>query len=189
MAEQQAKANPPKEKVALDDQLLMVLEGNLKRIFAMKITRSTFRELQNVIFSCAGQNRDLATFLFETLLSGQAKPAPTNERHKAILDELVREFTIPARLAKEVFERGEFISMVTSDAITQQDEIALFNRLRRIDGEEFAFLSDTENTVHLLHHFVGRLFELEKNPSGKKQLEKHKKELGVLAERLKQLSL
>lgn len=178
-----------RQKVALDDRVVMLFEGNMRRIFAMKITRSTYRELQNVILNCANQNKDLANFLFETLLTGQIKATVPNEKHREILEDVIKNFTIPARLSKEVYERGEFVNIITSDLVTQQDQSAFLNRLRRIDGEEFIFMSDTQNTVHLVQHFVGRLYELENSKNAKEELAKHKKELGLIADRLKQLSL
>lgn len=182
-------AEQTREKVVLDDRTVMLFEGNMRRIFAMKITRSTFRELQNVILNCANQNKEIANFLFETLLTGQIKVSVPNEKHREVLEEMIKQFTIPARLAKEVFERGEFVNIITSDLVTQESQFAFLNRLRRIDGEEFVFMSDPQNTVHLLQHFAGRLFELEKAPKGREELQKFKKELATLGERLKQLAL
>lgn len=182
-------AEQTKTKVLLDDRVLMLFEGNLRRIFAMKISRSTYRELQNVILSCTNQDKDLANFLFETLLTGQIKQALPNEKQRELLEELLKQFTIPARLAKEVFERGEFVNIITSDLVSQQEQYAFFNRIRRIDGEEFVFLSDPQNTVHLLQHFAGRLMELEKAPNGKQELDKFKRDIQLIAERLKQISL
>lgn len=173
----------------LDDKMMMLFEGNLKRIFAMKITRSTYRELQNVILNCVNNNQDAANFLFETLMTGQIKPGFVNEKHQEVLEDCIHSFTIPARLAKEVFERGEFINIITSDLVTQGDETAFLNRIRRIDGEEFTFLSDPANTLNLLQHFAGRLPELEKNPKAKEELAKYKKELNLIGERLKQMAL
>ena len=159
----------------------------MRRIFAMKVSRSTFREMQNVILNCVNQNKDLANLLFETLLTGQVKDEVTSSKHRAILEDVIKHFTIPARLAKEVAERGEFINIVTSDLVFQEDQFAFLNRLRRIDGEEFTFLSDPQNTVHLLNHFISRLQELEKNPKTKNGLEKYKQELHTLGERLQVL--
>lgn len=178
-----------KNKIVLDDRMMMLFEGNMKRIFAMKITRSTFRELQNVILNCANQDKEIANFLFETLLTGQIKGMIPNEKHREILEEVIKDFTIPARLAKEVFERGEFVNIITSDLVSHEEQVAFLNRLRRIDGEEFVFMSDPQNTMHLVNHFIGRLFELSKHNKGKEELDKFKKELGVLGERLKQLAL
>lgn len=178
-----------KNKIVLDDRMVMLFEGNMKRIFAMKITRSTFRELQNVILSCVDQNKDLANFFFETLLTGQIKGTIPNEKHREILEDVIKSFTIPARLAKEVYERGEFVNIITSDLISQQEQRAFLNCIRRIDGEEFRFMSDPQNTLHLVQHFIGRLYELQNDEKGKEGLEKFKKELNLLGERLKQLAL
>ncbi|NGX61678.1 MAG: hypothetical protein K940chlam9_01167 [Chlamydiae bacterium] len=177
------------EKISLDDRVIHLFEGNMRRIFAMKVTRSTYREIQNTILSCANQNQDLANFLFETLMTGQIKVSIPNEKHREIIEEVIQNFTIPARLAKEVFERGEFINIITSDLVTQEEKVAFYNRLRRIDGEEFHFLSDAQNTMHLLQHFSGRMVELDNHPKGREEIEKFKKELGIIGDRLKQLSL
>ena len=176
------------DKIILDDRMLMLLEGNLKRIFAMKISQSTFRELQNVILTCANQDKNLANFLFELVMTGQIKDGVGNEKQREILEEVIHDFTIPARLAKEVAERGEFVSVITSDLAFQNEQAAFVHRLRRIDGEEFTFLADPQNSIHLLQHFVGRLYELEKHPKGKEQLAKFKNEIGLVAEKLKHLT-
>jgi hypothetical protein len=175
------------DKVILDDRTLLLFEGNLKRIFAMKVSHSTFRELQNVILSCANQDKAIANFLFETLLTGLIKEGVGNEKQRDILEEIIKDFTIPARLAKEVYERGEFVSIITSDLATQNDQSAFLHRIRRIDGEEFVFMADPQNTIHLLQHFVGRLVELERQPKGKEQLSKYKNELSMIADKLKHL--
>lgn len=176
------------ENLSFDDRALMLFEGNLRRIFALKISRSTFRELQNVILSCVDQDKNTANFLFETLMTGQIKGTLANEKQRRILEEVIKTFTIPARLAKEIYEKGEFVNIITSDLISQGEEFAFLNRIRRIDGEEFTFLSDPSNTLHLIQHFIGRLQELKGAPKGKETLEKHKNALIVLRERLKQIA-
>lgn len=173
----------------IEDRVLTLFEGNLRRIFAMKITRSTYRELQNVILTCTGQNKDIANFLFETLHTGQIKEGWLNEKQTEVMEDLVKYFTIPVRLAKDVYERGEFINVITSDIVTQQEECALLNRIRRIDGEEFLFLSNPQNTLHLLQHFTSRLQELQGNKHAQEELGKFKKELNLIGEKLKQMAL
>jgi hypothetical protein len=175
------------EKISLDDRTLLLFEGNMRRIFALKISHSTFRELQNVILSCANQDKTLANFLFETLLTGQIKEGVGNEKQRELLEEVIKNFTIPARLAKEITERGDFVSIITSDLAVQNEQTAFLHRIRRIDGEEFTFMADSQNTIHLLQHFVGRLYELEKHPKGKEQLSKYKNELFLIADKLKHL--
>ena len=127
--------------------------------------------------------------MFEILFTGQIKSDVTNEKQREIFEEVIKNFTIPARLAKEVAERGEFINIITSDLVSSEEHFALLNRIRRVDGEEFLFMSDPQNTVHLVSHFVGRLYELVKNPKVKDELDPFKKELSLLGERLKQLSI
>lgn len=176
------------EKTALDDKMLMLFEGNLKRIFALNVTRSTFREIQNVILNCTNQNKTLSNLLFEMLLTGTIPEGMGNEKQKEILEDIVKDFTIPARLSKEIYERGDFINIITSDAVSQKDQFAFINRLRRIDGEEFTFMTDPESTLHLIQHFIGRLSELEKVPKSKELLDKYKGVLVQLSDKLKQLS-
>lgn len=180
-------AEVKKEKTHLDDRVLSLFEGNLKRIFAMKVTRSTFREIQNVILTCTNNDRQLANDLFELLMTGQIKEGFCNEKQREILEKVILDFTIPSRLAKEVFERGEFINIITSDTMNQQERFAFFNRIRRIDGEEFQFVTDMESTIHLLQHFTTRLQELEKTPKGKEIFIKFRKEFTDLNERIKNM--
>jgi hypothetical protein len=144
--------------------------------------------MQNVILSCANQDKNIANFLFETLLTGQIKEGSINEKHRELLEEIIKDFTIPARLAKEVYERGEFVSVITSDIATQNEQSAFLHRIRRIDGEEFSFMADPQNTMHLIQHFVGRLYELEKQPKGKEQLSKFKNELSHIVDKMKHLA-
>ncbi|MCB1180468.1 MAG: DUF5414 family protein [Chlamydiia bacterium] len=175
------------EKVVMDDKTLMLFEGNLKRIFALKVSRSTFREIQNVILNCCNQNKELANVLFEILLTGQIPEHLGNEKQKDVLEDVVRHFTIPTRLAKEIYERGDFINIITSDAVSQKDKLAFVNCIRRIDGKELTFMTDPESTLHLIQHFVGRMGEIEKAPGGKSILTKHKETLTTIYERLKHL--
>lgn len=166
-----------------DDKMVIQLEAALRRIFAMKITRSTFRELQNVLITVAAGNRDLTNDLFESLFTGQIKDTLKGKGSEH-LKTLLPEFSIPIRLSKEIFERGEFVNIITSDTITQKENIAFLNRIRRIDGEEFLFITDPESTIHLLQHFTGRLQELEKMEQGPQMLSHFKKELVILRNRL-----
>lgn len=171
----------------LDDQTLMLLHGNLKRIFALKVTRSTLREVQNVLLTCTKQDQEIASTLFESLLKGSL-PQINNEHQKETLEEIVKEFMIPLRLAKEVFERGEFINLITSDLMHNQDRFAFLNHFRRIDGKEFSVMTDTPNTLHVIGHFITRLNELTSHPKGKELLSGYKKEIKLLADKLKELA-
>src|SRR5436190_1812662 len=84
-----------------------------------------------------------------------------------------------SRFTKEVSERGDFVNILTSDLLAKGDQFIFMNHLRRIDGTEFDFMSDPQNTVNVANHFIGRLLELDKNPKGKIALSNHKKELSL----------
>jgi hypothetical protein len=173
----------------LDEKSVFHLESSLRRIFAMKVTRSTFRELQNTVVSIAQGDRDTINNLFETLFTGTPKDALTSDpKVKDQLKEICRNFSVLVRLTKEIFERGEFVNIITSDLITQEKEVAFLNRIRRIDGDEFMFITDPASTVHLLQHFYGRLEELDRSPEGKNQLGQFKKDLVALSTKLNALA-
>jgi hypothetical protein len=172
----------------LNEKSLQLLDGALTRIFALKVARSTFREIQNVIFKITNGNREEITDIFEALFTGTIKPSLLPANLTEPFRDICRKFTIQIRLAKEIFERGDFINMVTSDLIGQEGEIAFINRLQRIDGEEFLFITDTTSTVHMLQHFFSRLQELEAHETGKNELSTFKKELIHLSSKLNALA-
>ncbi|MEZ5315258.1 MAG: DUF5414 family protein [Chlamydiales bacterium] len=178
-----------RKKMVFDEQMILLFEGNMRRIFSMTITPSTYREIQNSILNCVNQNKDLGNFFFETLLTGQIKVSIPNEKHYEILEDVIKHFTIPARLAKEVYERGEFVNIITSDVIKQDQAPILLNRVRRIDGKEFVFMSNVQNTVELIQHFVHRLCEMSHQEKNKEILCKYKKEIETITESLKQCTL
>ncbi|MBJ7449506.1 MAG: DUF5414 family protein [Parachlamydiales bacterium] len=163
-----------------DEKFLSQLEGSLRRIFAMKITRSTFREIQNMLLTLTNGDKDIASDILESLFTGQVKDTVSKGKGAEAIKAMTREFSIPIRLSKEVLERGEFVSIITSDTISQKDRVGLLNRMRRTDGEEFLFITDTESTIHLLQHFAGRMQELEKVEAGKEQLMGHRKDIILL---------
>jgi len=170
-----------------DEKMALHLEGALRRIFAMKVSRSTFRELQNLLLMLSAGNRDLTNDLFETLYTGQLKDTLKGKGAEH-LKSILNEFSIPIRLSKEIFERGEFVNIITSDLITQQEHVAFLNRIRRIDGDEFLFITDPESTVHILQHFTGRLQELERAEHGPEQLGHFKNELIALRNKIDALA-
>lgn len=168
----------------LNENTVSRIKASLQRIFSMKITRSTFREVQNAIISSSGDDKEDVNDVFESFLSGKPKDKLAKGKSLDTLKSIIDEFSIPIRLSKEVHERGEFVNIITSDTLTQGDRIAFLNRVRRIDGEEFHFVTDPESTIHLLNHFVGRLQELDKSDQTKETLSKHKEDLERLRQRL-----
>lgn len=173
----------------LNEKSISLLDGSLKRIFAMKLSRSTFREVQNIVFKVAAGDREFVTDIFEALFTGNIKPSLTNDSLvQDHMKEICKNYTILVRLAKEIYERGDFVNMVTSDLVTQENEVAFLNRIQRIDGEEFMFITDPASCVHLLQHFFARLQELEQNEIGRDSLHAFKKDLVNLSSRINALA-
>lgn len=172
----------------LSKENLSGLQQNLQRIFSMKVTRSTFREVQNAIVLAAEGDRDKANKLFEALATGTIPAKLKENGSQEIFEGLVDSYSIPIRLAKEVSERAEFISIITSDALTQGDRFAFLNRVRRIDGEEFTFITDLEGTAQLVLHLVSRMGDLSNTDDGKKALQGMSDKFDQAAKDLKALA-
>lgn len=164
----------------MDDKKLANVKKGLKRVFSMPITRSTFRELQNALIATTEGDRDMANTVLESLMVGESKSGGG-------LRTIIDEFSVQAQLSRDVFEKGEFINMITSDILTQPGNVVFSNRIRRVDGEEFHFITDIESTVQLLVHFIGRLQELEKTEPTKEILNNAKAQLATVKARFDQL--
>ncbi|MBF5050582.1 hypothetical protein CLAVI_000193 [Candidatus Clavichlamydia salmonicola] len=175
-----------KGPLVIEENALMLIEGNLKRIFSMKVGHTTFREIQNVIVGCANNNQEMVGLLFELLLNGQI-PENANNQIQALMRSLVMQFMVPVRLAKEVVERGEFINFITSDMVTHQDRCAFLNRMTRLDGSEFLLMTDVRDTLHLIRHFVSRLIEIRQSNVGEESVKANQEGLDVIKELIKQL--
>ncbi|ANH78603.1 CT584/Cpn0803 family type III secretion system protein [Candidatus Chlamydia sanziniae] len=163
----------------LEDNIFLLLEGNLKRIFATPIGYTTFREFQNVVFNCANSQQDIANFFFEMLINGKLTHE-VEAQQKQAAHSLIAQFMMPIRVAKDIHERGEFINFITSDMLTQQERCIFLNRLSRVDGQEFLLMTDVQNTCHLIRHLLARLLEAQKNPVGEKNLQEIQEEITSL---------
>lgn len=174
-------------KDSIDD-----LRANLRRIFVMKISRSTFREVQNALITACGGQKDNLNKLFEWFMTGKPDTSMVDRGDSDVLKDLVEEFSIPVRLSREISERGDFVNIITSDTLSQkegqQDKVAFVNRVRRIDGEEFHFITDPESTLHLIRHFGSRLMELQKTEESKALLEPYKKDIQAISKLIASLS-
>lgn len=159
----------------MDEKKQANVKRALKRVFSMPISRSTFREMQNALMATVEGDRDLANVILDSLMVGE--PRDKNDHQQQFLKKLIEDFSVPAQLSREIFEKGEFINMITSDILTQPNNVVFSNRLRRVDGEEFHFVSDLDSTIQLIHHFLGRLQELDKNESTKPVLANAKNQL------------
>lgn len=167
----------------ITEQIANELNLHLQRIFCLPITRSTFRDLQQVIVHLTQGNQERAQELFELLLSGSIKDDKVDRGAYDKVKGMVEKFTIPCRMSKEVFERGDFMGGISSEMLVQDNNAVFINRIRNIDGKELQFITDPQATLYLIHHFVTRLEELKKD----KRLNGFKKEIWELKARLEVL--
>ena len=170
-----------------DQNSLNGIRRSLKRIFTLPVTRSTYREIQNVITLASNGNADQANALLETLLTGNLQTDKVKQMPKEELKNLVDEFSISTWVAKDVFERGEFISLITSETVNVPGQIVFSNRVRRMDGQEYHFVSDLESTLQVINHFVGRLQEINRADGGSKQLAGFQKQIGSIKKQIDEI--
>lgn len=169
----------------LTEKMIKLLGTGLQRVFAMQITRSTFREIQTVIITSTSQDKDLGTQVFDALFSGKVKTSLVEDKKlQEKMKIIVNHFGVLVRLAKEVYERGEFVNIITSDTLSYEEKTVFLNRIRRIDGSEFQFITDPESTIHLLHHFTNRLQEMQDKEDTRKALSEYKNELQALRDKI-----
>lgn len=76
------------------------------------------------------------------------------------------------RFAKEVYEFGEFMNIFSCDFLQQGNKVFFVNRMRRIDGEEYHFLSAPDTNIRLARMFINRLRDL-KRTAGNISLDDH----------------
>ena len=175
------------KNLEIDNNTFLLLEGNLKRIFATPIGYTTFREFQNVVFNCSQGQQELANFLFEMLINGKLlQELPAGQKQSA--QSLIVQFMMLIRVAKDIHERGEFINFITSDMLAQQERCVFLNRLARVEGQEFLLMTDVQNTCHLIRHLLSRLLEAQKNPIGEKNLQEIQEDLVSLRAHFEELT-
>lgn len=170
-----------------NDKKVEDLEKSFKRILTMPMSKSTFRQLQNAIFASAERNIESANDLIESLLTGNVKSDITKNVSKANLDKFFVDYAVPLSVARDVAEKGEFVSLITSDIIPHPSLAILSSRIRLVDGEEFQFLTDPESTLQFARHFLSRLQEFAQIESGKNVLSHHKDELKDIRKTLDEL--
>lgn len=170
-----------------DEKKVTQLDKAFERVFAFNITRSTFRQLQNVIFAIAEGNKDSATAILEALLLGEVKSDANRAINTVNFKKLVDKYGVLTQVAKDVLERGDFINLVTSDILQNPQAIVFANRIRRIDGDELQFITDGESTLQLVNHFINRIQEVDRAEPARNLVSSIKADLEVLKAKLDEM--
>lgn len=166
----------------LEEQDVNHLGQIFRRIFAFPVSRITFKEVQRSVFSLTKEDRDRANQIMDALLTGESK-----QDKSPGMQALINDFTPLIRLSKDVLEKGEFISFLSSDLVNPSHPLFI-NQIRRIDGQEFQFLTEPEGVVHLLKHFVRRIEELQRMDKSNGFFKNQSNEIKTLCERLEKLA-
>lgn len=166
----------------IEQQSLEQLEIILRRIFTLPVTRTTFREIQSAYMGIAQGDKELFTDLVESLLAGQVKPILKDKIDLDGYQKIIQQYCIPTRVSKEVHDKGQFISFITSDVLNQPNGIVLSNCLKTVEGDELRFATDIESSMQLIAHFIGRLHEA-------KNIEGSEKDFGRLEGALENLRM
>lgn len=164
----------------MDIQKLYTLLKTLQRVFAMPITKSTFRDVQNAILTAVEGDTEKAQTLLEDLVNERVDADPEMKRALSHFGYLIL-------VSKDVYERGDFLGLVTSDTISREDQVFFSNRIRRVDGTELNFVTDIDSTVQLMNHLLVRLSELKKLKNADEIFEPQADKLTFLEEGIKAL--
>jgi hypothetical protein len=152
-------------KIMMTDIQLEQLHRSLKRIFALPIARLSLREVQNAITTIFPGKQDLCNALYNSLLTGKVSDI-LSENGSPELKNLIDTYSSQVGFAREIAEMGDFMNIFNCDFFQQGNQVFFTNRMRRIDGEEYYFLSAPETNIRLAHMFINRLRDL-KRQAGK----------------------
>jgi hypothetical protein len=169
----------------IEKEQIQQLRYMLKRVYALPITQSTYKEVQTTIYNVCNQSTESANRVLEALLRAQA---PTGQGDEQGITLLIEEFSVPTRLSKDILEKGEFINFMSSDLLQQGNRALFINHIRRVDGKHFQFFSEPEGILRLLEHFTGRLEEIKQADPSKNFLESHATEIAALNKRFSDLA-
>ena len=139
---------------------IQTMYQHFERIFVIPIRRSTYREVQNIVFAATEGKEELFLKVLRSILQGSVEENFCTEKSKDLFQKLIDKFSIPIRASKEIFERGDVVSTIGSDLLEGKQSIGFLTRIKRIDGEEFHFITDPEITLHFFQHFFARIQEL-----------------------------
>lgn len=173
----------------MSEKALSLLEGGLKRIFSLPVTQMTYREVFNLVLVAAEGDKEMPERLLEALAT-RKMPEKWSEADKERLRKLSDQYSMSIRISREVMDRGEFLSLLTTDVVDgqqQKQQMLFLNRVRRIDGEGFQFLTDPLATAQLLAHFISRLSDLKETDAGAELLNKLSGDLGKVRDLLDDL--
>lgn len=134
----------------LNEEKMEALNHQFQRIFTLPVTRLTFRELQSTISTAFDGDAAEVQSLIESLLRN-------NVPHHTNLEPFFQKYAIPFRVAKQIHDNGEVLSMLTTDIGAQGENLLFQVSIRRMDGGEFKFIADASGFLQIAEHIMDRL--------------------------------
>lgn len=161
----------------VDQQGLEQLHLYLTRIFCMPVCRTTYREVQSAFMVASKNDTTVFADMMESSLTGQLKPSLKDKVDSKSFNSLIDEFCQKIRVSKDVHDKAQFISFITSDLVNQPNTVIFSNCIKTVEGTENRFITDIESTIQLLQHFLGRIQEASKVENAKESLKKSRQDL------------
>jgi hypothetical protein len=164
----------------INKENMEILNGQFQRIFTLPVTRLTFRELQNTIATALNDDPEGTHSLTEALLTNNLPDDP-------ILKSFFKEYCIPFRVAKQIQDHGEALSMLSTDIGTQGENFIFQVSIRKMDGGEFRFIADANTFLQIAEHIISRLSSTASTLAGKGVISELKPRLASLEKDINQL--
>lgn len=165
----------------LNEQQVQLLKAMLQRVFALPVKKSSIRQIQNGLFQICEGDKDLINKTLSALMLGKMEKGVADGKAEEAFKGILSNFSVLVRMAKEISDKGDFINIITSDALKQKEDILFMNTIRKVDGEEFHYITDINSTLHFIGHLCNRLLEATEQANQKKAIENYEKELKTLS--------
>lgn len=164
----------------IDETKMEVLNHQFQRIFTLPVTRLTFRELQSAIATALNDDNEAIKNLIDSLLTDTYPDIPN-------MESFFEKYSIPFRVAKQIQDNGEVLSMLTTDIGVQGENLLFQNRMRRIDGGEFTFITDSAGYLQVAEHIVSRLASTSSSLAGKGAISSLKGRLETMKDEIQKM--
>jgi hypothetical protein len=166
----------------IDEEKMEQLIQQFQRIFTLPVTSLTFRELHSAI-STALNGDNLAIQSFMDALLTNSFNYPDDPR----MEDFFKDFSVPFKVAKQIHDNGEVLSMLSTDIGTQGESLVFQVRSRRIDGGEFKFITDANGFLQVAEHIISRLSSTKSTLTGKGAISGLRTRLEALENQIREL--
>jgi hypothetical protein len=143
----------------VSEEQIEQLQRTMKRIFALPTASMTFKEIQNAIGQVFPGKKAEPEAVLNSLLTEEIQPMLKNG-DTSLLEDFIQNYAASVRFAKEVAEFGEFMNIFSCDFAQQGNQVFFMNRMRRVDGAEYRFMTRPDVNIRLAHMFINRLRDL-----------------------------